>query len=175
MSRGHRDDELAYVASALGADLDTMLVFNLLRTHSYLGPEVDADLRRQQLTSAQLNALLILRQAGKQGLLMGEIGQRLVVTKSNVTGLVDRLESQGLVSRCEHRDRRATLVRLTPAGEQLLDRAVPRHAELLGGLTGCLSTQEKQTLIRLLSKLRYGLRQRRGQRDQRGERGEGQP
>lgn len=154
------EDDLAYVQAGMGADLDAMLVFNLLRTNTCLSPFVDADLRRQNLTSAQFNVLLVLRKAGAEGLLMGEIGQQLVVTKSNVTGLVDRLESQGLVGRAEHRDRRATVVRLTPAGGELLDRAIPRHAELLGDLTECLTLKEKQTLIQLLTKLRRELRLR---------------
>jgi len=160
----HVEDELAYVRGGIGGDLDTVLVFNLLRTHSYLTPFLDADLRRNQLTAAQFNTLLLLRKAGADGLLMGEIGQKLVVTKSNVTGLVDRLERQGLVERAEHSDRRATIVRLTDAGAALLDRTTPRHAELLAELTGGLDDQEKETLIRLLTKLRRELRFRHGRR-----------
>ena len=147
--------------AGVDGDLDAVLVFNLLRTHSYLGPLIDADLRRDHLTAAQFNALLVLRAAGAGGLLMGELGERLVVTKSNVTGLVDRLERQGLVARGEHHDRRATLVRLTDAGAELLERALPRHAELLAELTGCLTDREKRTLIRLHAKLRRELRRRR--------------
>jgi len=156
------DDELGYLQGGIGEDLDTVLVFNLLRTHSRLTPFIDADLRRERLTSTQLNALLVLRRAGPPGLLMGEIGQRLVVTKSNVTGLVDRLERQGLVARSDHRDRRATVVQLTDAGAELLERAGPRHAKLLAELTGCFTDEEKRTLIRLLSKLRRELRHRCG-------------
>jgi MarR family 2-MHQ and catechol resistance regulon transcriptional repressor len=162
MGRTRADDDLAYVRAGVGDDLDTMLVHNLLRTHSYLSPFIDAGLRRQNLTSAQLNVLLALRSAGPDGLLMGQIGERLVVTRSNVTGLVDRLERQGLVARTAHRDRRATIVRLTAAGEALLERTAPRHAEVLAELTDCFSSEEKQTLIRLLSKLRRELRHRRG-------------
>jgi MarR family 2-MHQ and catechol resistance regulon transcriptional repressor len=161
MARTRTDDDLAHVRAGLGADLDAVLVFNLLRTHSYLGPFIEAGLRPQRLTAAQFNALLLLRTAGAGGLLMGEIGEGLVVTKSNVTGLVDRLERQGLVARGRHRDRRATVVRLTDAGAQLLERTVPRHAELLAELTGCLTGKEKRTLIGLLTKLRRELRRRR--------------
>jgi len=155
------DDDLAHVRAGMGRDLDTILIFNIQRTHACLSPFLNAGLRRQNLTAAQLNALLLLRQAGAQGLRMGEIGQRLVVTKSNVTGLVDRLERQGLVARAEHADRRATVVRLTAAGATLLRRATPRHAELLAELTACLSVREKRTLIRLLTRLRRELRRRR--------------
>ena len=98
MTDAPRDDDLTYVHDGMGTELDTVLVFSLLRTHSYLGPFIDEDLRRQNLTSAQLNTLLVLRAAGAEGLLMGEIGRRLVVTKANVTGLIDRLERQGLVA-----------------------------------------------------------------------------
>jgi len=155
------DDDLAHVQTCLGEDLDAMLVFNILRTHGYLGPSIDAGLRRKNLTAAQFNTLLVLRTANPQGMLMGEIGERLVVTKSNVTGLIDRLETQRLVTRGDRKDRRATAVRLTKAGAQLLDQALPQHAELLTELTSCLSRSEKHTLIRLLTKLRRELRHHR--------------
>jgi MarR family 2-MHQ and catechol resistance regulon transcriptional repressor len=156
-------DDLAYVQAGMPADLDTVLVFNLLRTFGRLAPWLAAGLRELDLTAAQLNTLLILRAAGERGLLMGEIGQRLVVTKSNVTGLVDRLERDGLAARAEHRDRRATVVRISAAGEAVLDRTAPRMAALAGELTGCLTGREKKTLARLLTKLRRELRGRRGE------------
>jgi MarR family 2-MHQ and catechol resistance regulon transcriptional repressor len=158
MARTRSDDELAYVKTGMGDDLDTVLVFNLLRTHAQLGPYVGAHLRGQRLTASQLNALLVLRAAGREGLRMGEIGRKLVVTKSNVTGLIDRLERGGLVVRAEHRDRRATAVRLTAVGEAALRRAIPRHARVLPELTRGLSDTEKRALIRLLTKLRRGIR-----------------
>ncbi len=161
MAEKRADDDLAYLREGMGTDLDAVVVFNLLRTHSHLGPLIDADLRGKRLTAAQFNALLVLRAAGADGLMMSDIGERLVVTKSNVTGLVDRLEREGLAARGEHPDRRATVVRLTDAGEALLRRAIPGHAELLAELTGCLTRAEKKTLVGLLTKLRRELRRRR--------------
>ena len=76
MSRARADDDLAHVRDGVGDDLDTMLVHNLLRTHSHLSPFIDAGLRRQNLTSAQLNVLLALRSAGRDGLRMGQIDAR---------------------------------------------------------------------------------------------------
>jgi len=158
------DDETTDVRRASGSDLDVMLVHNLLRTHGRLLPLVDAHLRRRNLTGAQLNALLVLRAAGGDGLRMNEIGRRLVVTKSNVTGLVDRLQRQGLVARTAGRDRRATLVRLTPAGVSAVRRTAGEHTRLLARVTACLTAREKRTLIRLLTKLRRRLRQMREDR-----------
>ncbi len=162
MTCDQADGELAdVVAEPMSTDVNAVLVFNVLRTHSYLSPFLDADLRRRRLTAAQFNTLLVLRAAWPDGLRMGEIGERLVVTKSNVTGLVDRLEKKGLVERGNQADRRATAVRLTEDGAGLLDRTIPKHIELLSELTDCLTTEEKRQLIRLLTKLRRRLRLRR--------------
>ncbi len=155
------EDDLAYVRAGMGEELDTVLVFNLLRTHSYLEQFIDADLRAQRLTAAQFNVLLVLDAAPNRELQMGQIGRRLVVTKSNVTGLIDRLERQGLVDRVECDDRRARRVRLTESGRELLAEAVPRHTELMRQLTDGLGEREKRSLVRLLSKLRRALRGRR--------------
>ncbi|TET35820.1 MAG: MarR family transcriptional regulator [Planctomycetota bacterium] len=156
------DNDLDYVQSAMGSNLDTVLVYNILKTHSYLSPFIGKDLRRHRLTAAQLNTLLLLGSAGGEGLMMGEIGKKLVVTKSNVTGLIDRLERQGFAERVlQDHDRRAITVKLSAKGKKLLDRAIPHHAELHSELTDSLSAKEKETLIRLLSKLRRELRKRR--------------
>lgn len=155
-------EELVFAASPAEAEADVLLVYNLLRTESFLGPFIDRGLRELHLTGTQLNALLVLRAAGADGLALGEIGRRLVVTKANVTGLIDRLERDGLVHRDPHSDRRVTLARLTEKGNQLLEEALPRHLRLLAGLMDCLAPDEKEQLIALLTKLRRGLRAKQG-------------
>ena len=142
-------------------DLDAMTVFNLLRTHGRLVPMIDAGLREQRTTAAQFNALLVLQAAGPDGLRMGEIGKRLVVTRANVTGLVDRLERRGLVARCDQADRRATMVSLTDAGRSALKDTLPHYSRLAAQLTAGLTEREKRSLVRLLSKLRRELRRQR--------------
>ena len=142
------------------ADLNALLAYNVMRTHSSLQPFVDRGLRDISLTGAQLNALLVLRDAGEAGMPLSEIGRHLVVTKANVTGLIDRLERDGLVVRDGHSDRRVTLAKLTPKGATLLEAALPRHRQLLAELLDCLTEAEKEQLIALLTRLRRGLRER---------------
>ena len=161
MAASRADDDLDFVKSGMGDELDTMLVYNVLRTAGHLGPRIDAVLRGQKLRAAQLNALLVIRSAGEDGLLMGEIGRRLIVTKSNVTGLVDRLERDGLVRRAKHTDRRAIAVKLTAEGAALVESVAPRHARALSDLALGLSASEKRTLVRLLTKMRRSLRKSR--------------
>ena len=161
MAKHGPDEYLADVEASFGADLDAVTVYNLVRTQSYLAPFIDSGLRRENLTAAQFNALLVLQVADEDGLLMGQIGDRLVVTRANVTGLVDRLERQGLVARDKTADRRATMVSLTDAGCAILKDTLPHYSRLAAQLTAGLTEREKRTLVRLLSKLRRELRRQR--------------
>ena len=167
-ARGQEEPE--FLAERAAADADALLVYNVLRTHGSLSPFIDRGLHELNLTGAQLNALLVLRAAGAAGLPLGEIGRHLVVTKANVTGLIDRLERDGLVQRDSHSDRRVTLAKLTEKGAALLTEALPRHQQLLADLMDCLTYEEKEQLIGLLTKLRCGLRDK--QRDVPGKKGD---
>jgi MarR family transcriptional regulator, organic hydroperoxide resistance regulator len=84
---------------------------------------------------------------------MGRLAATLGCDASNVTGLVDRLESRGLVERRpSDRDRRVKVVQLTPAGSRL-------RAQLLRRMTGgsCalsrLSPADQRALVRILETL----------------------
>lgn len=59
---------------------------------------------------------------------MGELADRLLLSRSGVTRLIDRMEQAGLVERCAFPgDRRAALAALTDAGRELFERAAPIH------------------------------------------------
>jgi DNA-binding MarR family transcriptional regulator len=93
------------------------------------------------------------------GMKLGELSQRLMVSNGNITGLVDRLLSQGLLDRQPApRDRRAQLVKLTAEGRRSFRAMATSHeawiAEILGGLTG----SERETLMRLLGKVKASAR-----------------
>jgi DNA-binding MarR family transcriptional regulator len=90
-----------------------------------------------------------------QGLRMGELSKRMMVTGGNITGITDQLEQEKLVVRVpDPSDRRAYSVKLTAAGRRAFERMASVHegwvAELLDGLSG----PEKNTLIALLSKVK---------------------
>src|SRR3546814_5139736 len=64
----------------------------------------------------------------KDGLRLGELSKRTMVTNGNVTGLVERLEADGLVKRVTpDRDRRVTVAQLTPAGIDLFTVMAAAH------------------------------------------------
>ncbi len=84
---------------------------------------------------------------------MNRLAETLSCDASNVTGLVDRLESRGLVQRCPSTgDRRVKVIALTAAGSrlrtQLLKRMTARQLPL-----SRLSAEEQRTLVRILERL----------------------
>jgi DNA-binding MarR family transcriptional regulator len=85
--------------------------------------EIAALLKSYELTPTQYNVLRILRGAGKDGHLTGEIAERLVVRDPDAPRLLDRMEKRGLVHRRRQTDdRRCVRVTITPAGRALVDR-----------------------------------------------------
>ena len=139
--------------------LDSQLVHSILRSHHYVCPCIDRSLRDLNLSGIQLNAMLLL-QAAPAGLPLGEIGRQLVVTKANVTGLIDRLEQKGLVTRHTTDDRRVVLAKLTQEGARIVSDVLPKHQEQLARIGECLDDDEKRQIIALLSKLRERMREK---------------
>src|SRR5437667_4837846 len=98
------------------------LFLDLLRTTDMLSRGLIHVLKAEDLSATQYNVLRILRGA-PEGLPWGEIASRMITRDPDVTGLLDRLEKRGLISRCrETKDRRTVMARITPDGLKLLSR-----------------------------------------------------
>jgi DNA-binding MarR family transcriptional regulator len=93
-----------------------------------------------------------------EGLTMGELSRKLLVSNGNVTGLVRQLESQGLVSAAAAaNDRRASIVALTNEGRTVFaDLAKSHHAWLKAMLSG-LPPDRQKLLFELLGELRASI------------------
>jgi len=99
-----------------------------------------------------------LMYAGDNGLVLSELGERMLVSRANITGLVDRLERDGLVYReADPQDRRSLRAKITPKAVSLLQRVAPVHGEFTAGVLSALDRRDKETLIELLEKLQSGL------------------
>jgi DNA-binding MarR family transcriptional regulator len=84
---------------------------------------------------------------------MGRIAENLACDASNVTGLVDRLESRGLVRRQSSAgDRRVKVLELTPAGAHLRSVVMERMTQPPESLSR-LSIDEQRALVRILKRL----------------------
>lgn len=130
---------------------------NLLRTSDQFANRFGRLFRDYGLTSSQYNVLRILRGEGKP-LPCLEIAARMIQVVPAMTGLVDRLEQQGLVrrARCTE-DRRVIYVELTEQGAAVLEKLDEPLLELHRTLIGHLTRGELKELSRLLEKARESL------------------
>jgi DNA-binding MarR family transcriptional regulator len=130
---------------------------NLVRTGDMIVARVAEVLRDVDLTPAGGLVLSILADAGHP-LPPHEIGERLIVTRATVTGLVDSLERRGYVRRAAHpEDRRSVLVSLTPDGRRAADAFRPVVHQYQRAWFEPLSEEERSTLLRLLGRIQEHL------------------
>jgi DNA-binding MarR family transcriptional regulator len=85
-----------------------------------------AHIQTLDLTPSQFDVIATL--GNTKGMTFRELGERTLITKGTMTGVVDRLEIKGIVSResCPE-DGRSRIVRLTRQGEKIFDQAFPAH------------------------------------------------
>jgi DNA-binding MarR family transcriptional regulator len=96
---------------------------------------------------------------------LGELSQRMMVSNGNVTGLVDRMVEQGLVSRRPSpKDRRAQLVSLTGQGRRFFATMARANGDWIGEMFANLSADDIETLMRLLAKTKASARKAIGAR-----------
>ena len=102
------------------------------------------------LTVPQLKSLFFIANEGTTNL--RKLATALKVTPSNVTGIVDRLVQQGLVSRRENpEDRRVSLLRPTEHGQAVVDNLRERKTSYLSRVLGQLPSNELSLLGRGLA------------------------
>jgi DNA-binding MarR family transcriptional regulator len=152
----------AGVAGALSPDdprLRAWIAF--LQAHAVVTRRLEAELHAERgLSLAEYDALVQLAIAGDRRLRMSELADRVVLSRSGVSRLVDRLEADGLVVRraCPT-DARGSWAALTPAGLDRLRLAAPVH--LRGVETHFLSPiaeEDREGLVRALEAVVRGLR-----------------
>src|SRR5580693_5516552 len=127
---------------------------NIVRTSDQLQIRCARLLREHDLTPSQYNVLRVLRGEGKP-LPILEIASRTITVVPGITGLIDRLEQEGFVSRlrCE-KDRRVIYVALTDQGMTTLSALDQPLNDLHHKLLDHLSRTELKDLIQLLEKVR---------------------
>src|SRR3954471_16827252 len=127
---------------------------NIARPADRFGIRFARLFREYGLTPSQYNVLRILRGEGKP-LPILEVAGRMIAAVPGITGLIDRLEGMGLVTRERStEDRRVVFVAITTKGLDLLERLDEPVAALHERLVGHLTPAELRELVRLLEKAR---------------------
>jgi len=112
-----------------------------------------AHIRDMGLTPAQFDVIATL--GNTEGMTFKELGEKTLITKGTLTGVVDRLVEKGLVARKDHPcDARCFKVVLTRAGEREFLRVFEPHVEHVGLAFERLSGDEIKLMIEKLQTLR---------------------
>lgn len=138
--------------------LDLRVWLRLLTCSNMIERTLRDELRQRfDMTLPRFDILSQLDRA-PDGLTMGDLSRRLMVSNGNVTGLIGRMVEEGLVKReAAAHDRRAQVVQLTDAGRQAFRDMVPAHASLVHDLFGGLSRNDLEKMLTLLGQLKDGL------------------
>ena len=114
-----------------------------------------ADIRALGLTPPQFDIVATL--GNTAGMTATELGEKTLITKGTLTGVVDRLADRGWVERVAHdSDRRCQIVRLTKAGEALFSQVFPAHmAHMAARFSGASPAEHKrwQAALRALEQV----------------------
>jgi DNA-binding MarR family transcriptional regulator len=131
------------------------LWLRLLTCSQLIEKRVRAGLREQFDTTLPRFDLMAQLERHPEGLKMKELSHRLMVTGGNVTGITDQLVAEGLVERMAvEGDRRAFLVRLTPAGRSAFERMATQHEQWIVEAFDGLSPRDLDLLHKLLGKVK---------------------
>jgi DNA-binding MarR family transcriptional regulator len=132
----------------------------MLACTNLIGNHVRQKFQAQFDTTLPRFDLMAQLERAPQGLKMGELTRRLMVTGGNVTGITDMLEAEGLVTRAtDPEDQRAFRVKLTKAGEQLFRRMAAEHERWVVELFDDLTVKQKTRLAELLAALKMSTTQ----------------
>ena len=111
-----------------------------------------SDHQIENMNPTRLGILLAL--ADHDGVIMSKLGQRLFLEKSTMTGVIDKMEAEGLVERRNDvSDRRALRIYLTPKAKRLNERIFKIIDKVYADLRGDLSTQDLAISVKVTKKI----------------------
>lgn len=125
---------------------------SIMRVHKIILQRLAANMARfDDLSLAQFDVLVHLLH--EEGISQQELTDKMLVTKRNVTGLIDRMSERGWVERkADPNDRRANLLYLTTKGKELIRQVLPSHRAKIIETMNLLSEEEQQILLDLMGK-----------------------
>jgi DNA-binding MarR family transcriptional regulator len=146
-TKPHVDAESKVAEHPQDHKMELRLWLRLLASVNLIEVEVRQRLREKFGTTLPRFDLLAQLERFEDGLLLGELSRRMMVSNGNVTGLVERLAQAGLIERSvPATDRRAVRVRLTETGRREFARMATAHAEWIAELFAQLGDDEQKAL-----------------------------
>ena len=143
---------------ALGDKSSVRVWLRLLSCTMAIEKEVQRRFAERGMTLPRFDVLAALDRHGEMN--MGALSQALLVSNGNVTQLVQKLVRDGLVELNKlPRDRRTSIVRLTPDGKAVFDRLARAHQDWIDQMVGGLDYTQRERLYVALGTLKFSIAQ----------------
>ncbi len=127
---------------------------NLLRTSDLVFAAESVHLAKYGITQGRFTVLMLLSRMCEESLSPAELADKSGVTRATMSGLLDTMERDGLVTRSiSPTDRRAVEVLLTVAGHDLVEAVLPGYFARVEEMISPLSASERTTFVSLLQKI----------------------
>lgn len=129
-------------------------IYSIAIAFNLLNNEMTAYLKDFNLTPAKFNVLMVIQhQSGPDGISQVEISKKLIVTPSNMTRLLEKLETEKYIEKLSQEgDKRVKVIKITGKGSKLLDAVWPGYSKELQRLTATLNENEQKVLGKTLIK-----------------------
>ena len=135
------------------------LVIQVLSVANVMVKESHRLFRPHGLSDAQFNVLNVLGPE-PAGLSQRALSEVLVVDRSNITGLLDRMERSGWVKRADHpSDRRVYVVTLTAEGRKLWQKILPEYVAVVRRVTAAVPAADLKRTLGTLQQLETATRE----------------
>lgn len=135
------------------------LWIELLRYSSKLEQIIDDKLRQNYGQNiSRFDVLSQLMREAKDGLTVGELAGRMIASKGNITGLLDRMGKDGLIKKeAKSDDRRSYMVHITEKGQNLFDEMAENNAQWVEQALESIDTDHMNEFTQFLNKARNSL------------------
>jgi DNA-binding MarR family transcriptional regulator len=134
-------------------------MLNIVVTGTLLLREGSSLLRPFMLTDTQFNILMLLKYQSENGRInQTQLGNMLLIHRSNITGIIDRMEKAGLVRRiADTEDRRINYIEMTEKGKEILEKAHKVYYKRLDEVMSVLSDSDNKHIRTSLEVIRKQL------------------
>jgi DNA-binding MarR family transcriptional regulator len=144
-------------------EAELRLWLRLLTCTTLIEGEVRRRLREAYHVTLPRFDLMAQLDKAPNGMTLGELSQRMMVSNGNVTGLAERLVEQGLLDRrASPTDRRAQIVSLTTEGRRVFRAMARTHEDWIAEIFAGLAPDEVDALMQLLAKTKDSARKAMG-------------
>lgn len=130
-----------------------LTIRELVRCYQAFEQLSNRHIREMDLTPAQFDIVATL--GNTQGMTCRELGEKTLITKGTLTGVLDRLEARGIINReTISEDRRSFRVYLSPAGEEVFSNTFQKHLDYMKPFFAAVPEQKLADMTSMLAELR---------------------